>query len=86
MSKRKLIKIIIDIYSYSMGMGIAFAMGIILISILNNGKGIGGAWHSTGDFLLWVEIILVFSFIPFCIYKFFRNTIDRDKIEGYELK
>ena len=83
MSKKKLIKIIIDLYGYSTGLAIAWAMFIILIDIMNNG--ISKAWHSTGDLLLWIEIISVFSFIPFCIYKFFRNVIDRDKIEKYEV-
>ena len=83
MKKSKIIKTIIDLYGYSTGLATGCAMFIILINIMNNG--IARAWHSTGDFLLWVEIISVFSFIPFCIYKFFTNMIDREKIEKYEV-
>ena len=78
-----MIKTIIDLYGYSTGMAIAWAMFIILINIMNNG--IASAWHSTGDFLLWVEIISVAGFIPFCVYKFFVSVISRDKIEKYEM-
>ena len=83
MKRNSVIKTIIDLYGYSTGMATAWAMLIILNNVMM--CGISCAWHSTGDFLLWVEIISVFSFIPFCVYKFFRNVIDRDKIEGYEV-
>jgi len=84
MKIKKIIETIIDLCGYATGIATAVPMLIVLNDIMR--YGIAHAWHSTGDFLLWIEIISVFSFIPFCIYKFFRNAIDRDKIEGYELK
>lgn len=83
MKKNKMIKTIIDLYGYSTGIATAWCMFIVLNDIMT--YGISRAWHSTGDFILWVEIISVFSFIPFCIYKFFISVINRDKIEKYEV-
>ena len=75
---------LIDVYGYSTGIATAWAMFIILNNIKT--YGITYVWHSTGDFLLCVEIISIISFILFCVYKFFRNMIDREKIRKYELK
>ena len=78
---KKIIETIIDFYGYSTGMATAWAMSIILRDIMKNG--IAHAWHSTGDFILWLEIIAVGGLIPFCVYKFIKNMVEREKIAKY---
>jgi len=75
---KKIIDIIIDMYGYSTGIATAIGMSIILNDIRKNG--ISHAWHSTGNLLLWCEIIAVGGLIPFSIYKFFRNIVEREKL------
>jgi len=75
---KKIIDTIIDMYGCATGVAIAIPMLIILNDIRRNG--IAHAWHSTGDFLLWVEIIAVGGFIPYSIYKFFRSMVEREKL------
>ena len=69
---KKIIETLIDIYGYSTGIATAFAMSVILNRIKKDG--IAHAWHSTGDFILWVEILAVAGLIPFFVYKFFSMS------------
>ena len=75
---KKIIETIIDMYGYATGIATAVGMSVILQRILKDG--IAHAWHSTGDILLWIEILSVGGTIPFFVYKFFKGVIDRDKI------
>lgn len=75
---KKILETIIDLYGYSTGIGTAIGMILILQRILK--YGVSNAWHSTGDFLLYFEILSVGGSIPFFVYKFFKNMVDREKL------
>ena len=74
---KKYIETAIDMYGYSTGIGIAIPMLILLDNVRK--YGIWSAWHSTGKVTLWIEILAVGGSIPFFIYKFFREMIEREK-------
>ena len=75
---KKIIETIIDLYGYSTGIATGWGMFIVLNDIRR--YGIAHAWHSTGDFILWVEIIAVAGLIPFGLYKFFKSMVEREKL------
>lgn len=75
---KKILETIIDMYGYATGVAIAIPMLVLLNDIRK--YGIGQAIHTTGNFILWLEILAVGGSIPFFIYKFFRSMINREKI------